>query len=225
MLTARSMILIARRCVYPVEPEPFESRCIDFLPRHLLEKSTQGANDDQVARCCLCARARNICAGYASRAASTGGWNDNPGSFRMRPRSDPRRRPLRGENHHPAYPPSHPQKRSGILKTNAGRTCLRRRKIAGALVPALNDRRPRAFGFLRSCRVSPVCSFSRKSGSPVWRTRIERSRASKRVEEHGSADVTRRSSACAARNQKAENLHGDSLHDRHRWKARLPWEL
>jgi hypothetical protein len=37
--------------------------------------------------------------------------------------------------------------------------------------------------------------------------------------------VTRRSSACAARNQKAENLHGDSLHDRHRWKARLPWEL
>jgi len=41
LFTARSMILIARRCVYPVEPEPFESRCIDFLPRHLLEKFTQ----------------------------------------------------------------------------------------------------------------------------------------------------------------------------------------
>jgi hypothetical protein len=37
--------------------------------------------------------------------------------------------------------------------------------------------------------------------------------------------VTRRSSACAARNQAAGNLHGDELHDRHRWKARLAYEL
>jgi hypothetical protein len=53
------------------------------------------------------------------------------------------------------------------------------------------------------------------------RTSIERLRGSKRIEEDGSAGVTRRSSACAARNQEAENLHGDDLHDRHRWKAVL----
>jgi hypothetical protein len=36
----------------------------------------------------------------------------------MRSRSDHGRRPLRGENHDPAYPPSRPQKRSRILKTH-----------------------------------------------------------------------------------------------------------
>ena len=46
----------------------------------------------------------------------------------MRPRPDSRRRPLRGENHHPAYPPRHPQERSRILTTTRpGHACARAR--------------------------------------------------------------------------------------------------
>jgi hypothetical protein len=79
---------------------------------------TRERNNDPVNRCCLCAGARNICAGYPARAASSGGWDDDASSFRMWSREDPSRWPLRGKNHHPAYSPSHPQRRSRILETN-----------------------------------------------------------------------------------------------------------
>ena len=59
--------------------------------------------------CCRWFSLLDVGTGTNTRAASSARRNDHASSLRMRPGEDPGRWALRGPNHNPSYPPSHPQ--------------------------------------------------------------------------------------------------------------------
>jgi hypothetical protein len=96
-------------------------------------RKKQEEKHDQVDCCCWLLSLRKFGASNDTSAASSAGRHDHASAFGMRPRQDPSWWCLRGQNHHPSYPPSLPQ---GLLLSTTGVRSITNRTSVPVSLPS-----------------------------------------------------------------------------------------